>query len=474
MPCADVPLVQSILRRMIDLQRLLHDEHPTPTDDLLTLFAAEVDTPSDYLFESDHWGDVCGAGVQLAGLADQFRAALTAENCRDILHLDAGRVMAFVPDQIIGERLQKAVERLAPIKTGMVTISTICHVFTVRQLVEGLYRAPTHVIGIPGVNSYQGRVNRYFGVESQSTIPTPAQIAARHHFGEVIALTDQLLQRARESRLIRPFYERLPFAERCESCQIRPAERLLENIPICGICQRKRSAAPNTESYSALIMVRVPSLSKLRRSQRTPAAYRRLLTAYETAFGRAIERSGARCLWVSGDTALLAARAETALESVTRLMTTLIDLTRDTSLPFSVGIGAGNAEPQTLLKLANSAAADALRSPEPNRIALRFLDAARFESPSYTMDMVERLQSAARRFISARFPTDAFPDLSLQIARGTASLYYVYGRTRLDESHRRLLDGLEDEWGKDTMRFYHALDDLINLQMAAVGSGERT
>ncbi len=459
---------------MFDPYSLLRDEHATPTDDALTLFAAEVDDPCAYLFESESWLEVHGASRHLLAIGEQLRAALKAEGAADFLHADAGQIMTFVAavDQARLNPLQQAIERIAPETTGVVTISSVVQPLTVRQALEGLYRSPTNVIGIPGVNSYQGRINRYYGLDSPSTVPSVSAIAARRHFGETLTLIRQQLSAVRASQIIVPFYECLPFAERCASCRIRPAERLKAHNPICGICYHKQIAAqPNATAHlSALIAVRVPGMSRLLEEQRTPAAYRRTASTVYGALQRAVAGSGALLLWLSDNSALLAASTRDVLEATSRLFVTFAALTRGSlkaPLVLSIGVAAGSGSPPTLYRLAQQALAAALRSPDQNLSGLSLTSATRngaVEAPLYAPEALMRLQDAANQFAAARFPPDTLTDLPAQIARGTASMYYVYARTRLDANLRRLLDQVEEEWGKDSVRFYQALSDVITLQ----------
>lgn len=462
---------------MFDLNSLLRDEHAVPTDDTLTLFAAAVDDPYGYLFESESWLEVHGASRQLLTIGEHMRAALKAQGAAEVLHADAGQIMTFVApvkDQEQLAHLAQAIERIAPELTDVVTISSVVQTLTVRQALEGLYRAPTSVIGIPGVNSYQGRINRYYGLASPSTVPSANAIAGRRHFGEVLRLISQQLSAVRQAQFIAPFYECLPFAERCASCQMRPAERLNADKPICGICQRKRNAAQAAASahLSALIAVRVPGLGRLLEDQRTPAAYRRTAASVHGALQQSIAGSGALLLWLSGDSALLAAAARDVLEAASRLFVTFAALTRGslkTPLVLSVGVAAGSDRPSSLYRSAQHALVAALRTPDQNLSGLSLLSApgtphSTLEAPLYVPETLMRLQEAAIRFAAARFPPDLLTELPAQIARGTASMYYVYARTRLDAPLRRLLDQVEDEWGKDSARFYQALSDVIRLQ----------
>lgn len=459
--------------------------------------------------ESDAWREVYGAGRQLLSLEDRFRAALPEGI--DFLYLDPGQVLTFLPAESSASAadIPRRLARIGADMAGVVTISAISHAVSVRQLVQGLYRAPNGVIGIPGVNSYQSRINRYYGLDSPSTVPTAESVAGQQHFGQVIDLTRTLIAHERESRQIVPFYECLPFVERCGSCRVRPAERLIDDLPVCGVCERKRASAellaPRLEqgsqaldTLSALIFLRVPGMAALLEKQRTPAGYRLVNAAMANALRRAANGSGARILWQSGADVLLAASAANALEAVSRAFVTFTALARGSlreTLPLYGGVAVGDASPRVLYATAKSALADAIRLSVTGSagnapwIGLRVIPETPLtprgrqnlgvevphlrgegfrvrdsETPLYSPENLPQLQSAARTFAEVQFPARYFDDLPAQLARQTAAMYYVYGRTRLDADSRRRLDALEEDWGKDTIRFYQALSDVLGLQ----------
>ncbi len=460
---------------MIDLQTLFYDDNPPLTDDPITLFAAEVDDPYQYLFESDVWAETIGAGRQLLTLAEKLRVALPTG---ELLHADAGRILTLMADP--SSDLLSRVARVPPELTGVVTLSAITYPLTVRGVFRGLYRAPLTVIGIPGVNNYQTRINRYYGLDSPSSVPSADAIAARRHFGEVVALSRILIGRARESRLIVPFYECLPFAERCRSCRVRPSERLIEDIPICGICRRKRTAVSGSAATAppALIMLRVPARDRILEDQPTPAAYRRTATLLSEAIGRALTAGGSssQILWLSGADALLAVPAGESMAVAARILGHFATSLRghfQGAAVLHAGIVAGVGTPRRSFAAVQGALTDAIRA--GSEIGLRTGDARGTDLPSettlYAVDDLARLGQTARQFAAAHFPADVFADLSGQIARGTASLYFAYGRARLDGEARRLIDSLEREWGRETLRFYRALSDIVSLGVALNSDG---
>src|SRR5579859_3425683 len=197
---------------------LLRGETPEG-DETLALFAVEVDHALDYVFETAHWDEITGAARKLARAGDKLRAILSADgySAADLLHSTPGSILALCHDPALAKRWAEAAERAFAQETEIVTVSSVARTLTTRQILGGLYSSPRTVIGVPGVSDYQERINRYYGLASPSTVPTPDTVAERRHFGEIIALLHSLIRAARDSRRVLPFYEALPFAERCAS-----------------------------------------------------------------------------------------------------------------------------------------------------------------------------------------------------------------------------------------------------------------
>jgi hypothetical protein len=171
------------------LNPLLRGEQP-PADVPLFLFAAEFDQPLSYIFESDRWDEVIGAGHRIASAASKVRTVLAADGytANDLLHSDGGSLLALVHDRAVAARWVESIERAVATETDIVTVSTLIHPITIRQLTSGLYGTPRSVVGVPGVSDYQERINRYYGLSSRSTVPKEDAVAQRRHFGEVVAL----------------------------------------------------------------------------------------------------------------------------------------------------------------------------------------------------------------------------------------------------------------------------------------------
>ncbi|MHB8625561.1 MAG: hypothetical protein ACYDBJ_08475 [Aggregatilineales bacterium] len=472
----------------VGLGTLLTDQ-PPESDVPLIVCDAELDAPLHYIFESDgveSWTEAIGAGRQLAALPNQLSAALPTGSV--ILQADSGRIVALVPDSAEPGWTAR-LARILPEMTGIVTLGLGVMRLTTRQIFGGLYRAPENVIGIPGMTVHQARVNRYYHVESPSTVPPADRIAARRHFGEAVGLVNHLARRACEERTLVPFYECLPLVERCTGCRVRPAEPAPSSKPLCGICRRKREAAGKIAKshWAAVIGVRLPNADRLLLDQRTPGAYKRMATTIAEAWHYALfeaEKCGAgvKVLWQSGGAAWLIAPATEALAAAKALCRVFAAARVPGNPSLCVGIALGEYGARTLYTVAHATVADALadsaRSGNPGAIRVRLVHTSGLyevgpdtDGLRYTTDTLDRLHAAATNLATHHFPIDAFselPDLLTRQTAQAAALYFDHTRTRLDDRARRLLDPLIGDfgaaWGAGTARYFRAMADVFGVQ----------
>ncbi len=471
--------------KMTILRPLLRGEQPA-VDAALTLFAAELDQPLDYLFESDRWDEVSGAAQRLANAGEALRAVLEKDGYGpdDVFHTDGGSVLALVHDRAIAERWVEAVERAVALATDLVTVSTLVLPVTTQQIVGGLYRAPRTVIGVPGVNDYQERINRYYGLDSPSTVPKEDAISQRRHFGEVVALAHSLLLRARESRQIVPFYEALPFAVRCASCRTRPAERLdTANTPVCGVCLRKRTVSRTASRAAdlgrpALLWLEAVGLDRLLEQQRSVEAYRRVCREIGETLDLAIpSRVGATVLASGGGWMLLALPSGAALGAATSALEAIAvhyNMRPPTPIIVAAALGTEPDQFRALYDLLRQITAGLRRAADSGSCVLdvhileRDRPFGRFRKP-YTVDEARRLVTGVALLKEQALPDQALSDLAEQAARGSAGLYYTFERSRLSGAGQDLLKRLERTWDVGSVgsgpgpRFYTMLSDALAL-----------
>ncbi len=447
-----------------------------PTVDLpVTLFAAEFDHPLDYIFESERWDGISGASRRLARAGDKLRTILANDGyvVGDLLHNSPGSIFALCHDEGMAQRWAAAIERAVAQETDIVTVSTVVQTLTVSQLTRGLYRMPHSVIGVPGVNDYQERINRYYGLASPSTVPSADAIAQRRHFGEVVALVHGLLRRASESRQILPFYEALPFVERCASCGKRPAERLdADKFPICGVCLRKRSEAISPAlQHAGVIWLEAVGLQQLLERQRSVSSYQRLCVELNETLHKAIPAGVVVLSAGSGCMALLASAAqvlEAAIEALESI-TTHYSLKAPVAFAASVALSAALGNYRALTALAQESAAHVRRTVDGTASVLdiRLLDHPfdRFRKP-YSLDEAQQLIAGISLIREAKLADDLFPDLPAQASRGTAGLYYTFERSKLPQSAQQTLQRLERLWDMGAVpgpRFFAMLSTALIL-----------
>jgi len=117
---------------------LLRGERPSG-DFPATLFAAELNTPLDYLFESDHWNEVFGAGKRLMRAGDKLRAALAADgySAQELLCVTPSGLLTLAPDPATAARWTEQIERAVAQETEIVTVSTIAQPCDTQQILAG-------------------------------------------------------------------------------------------------------------------------------------------------------------------------------------------------------------------------------------------------------------------------------------------------------------------------------------------------
>jgi len=453
---------------------LLRGEQPT-ADSTVSLFAAALDRPLDYIFESDRWDEISGASRRVARAGENLRSILASDGyaAGDLLHNTPNSILALCHDEAVAKRWAEAIERAVAQETDIVTVSTVVHSLPVPQLTQGLYRSPRSVIGVPGVNDYQERINRYYGLTSPSTVPGADGVAQRRHFGEVVALLHGLLNRAEESRQILPFYEALPFAERCTSCRTRPAEQLdRDGMPVCGVCLHKRSEARSSRlDRAGIVWIEAMGLDQLLEQQRSPSSYQRLCSELNETLQKAAP-SNTQVLTVSNGSIAWIASAATALESATSALESITlhyGLRTPIAIAASVAFGPSSGAYRSLYKLAYETTSYIRRTAEGNttmldvRVAGQPFD--RLRKP-FSLDEARQLAAGIALLRDANLPSDLFPDLATQLARGTASLYYTFERSKLPQATQQTLQRLERIWEIGSVpgsRFFAMLSTMLAL-----------
>lgn len=181
----------------------------------LALLAADTDRTQAYVFESARLPEIRGASWKLDDLNRQIEQMVNdaiqeapSPPCQ-VVYAGGGGLLAIVP-QSQAEVLARKIEALYPQETIMATITAAWRPIT-EAMLEGGY--------------------------------PPDQDAP---FGALVRWAGTWLRRRKESKPVVPFIPALPYAERCASCQQRPANPQTLSWtqgPLCDVCRTKRDFA---------------------------------------------------------------------------------------------------------------------------------------------------------------------------------------------------------------------------------------
>lgn len=198
----------TILEPILDPEKTIPDEL---LDTSVIVFSADTDRTQAYVFESDKLPEIRGASRILTILNQgsprdhtdaAFLELLEEEHLPAdcLIYASGGGVLALLPsDEIVARSLADNLKQRYLDQTGLATISVETREFSTRHVA--------------------------------------------YRFGEVMQLMGLLLRASKARRMV-PFFERMPFASVCASCQNRAANDTAhgddeQEYPICWICQRK-------------------------------------------------------------------------------------------------------------------------------------------------------------------------------------------------------------------------------------------
>ncbi len=197
------------------LQPLLKGERPTDETVQqyggLALLATDADRSQDYVFESIKLPEIRGASRQLTDLNERIRERVKNCVCSEaVIFSGGGAALALLPDD---EHLLK-------------------------QLVTDTQEDYLRTTGAATVTCEWRRV-RAQDLLGGYPPDTRATLAP---FGTLVRWAGTWLRRRKEDKPPKPFYEALPYAVRCQSCRVRPAnpQRSFTDWALCPICRAKR------------------------------------------------------------------------------------------------------------------------------------------------------------------------------------------------------------------------------------------
>ncbi len=419
-------------------------------DALLTLQLLAFGDVRAYFTEVDTWGALHGAARQIEQLHARIERRIRFDSIPALL-AQPGRYLLAFEDAAQAERFRGEIAREAAALTGSLQINAAQLTLAASALFDGLLPIPSRVVGIPGVTPYQARINRYYGISNAGTVPTAEQASTHRHFGQVYArLLDQL---ETTNTGLAPFYECLPFMERCSACRERPASVFLNGEPRCQVCELRE----DTGASMAILAITLPDSARVLSRQTSPAAFARVAAAIEAITAPMLANPGALRLHDTYESRLIATPKRGLLDLLAKLPDA-VRLPSGDETRVLVSVAYGPASPRTLIDMAERGGLH--RTSSPDRIGI----ASSLDSFStYSADSLEWLRGTVERLRSANLPPDAFANLPEQIARGTAALYSTYERLRLSPLMLRALDATEAQWGRESARYYRALADALAL-----------
>lgn len=199
------------------VSRFFHEE--LGDANALSLISADTDRVKSYVFESARLPEVRGASVRLADLNETEIAELLWRDFglpHECLLYAAGGSALIVAPTALAKPIVESVEQLYLRETGIATISAVSRPTRPREWVKG-------------VGSGDGK------------------------FGDLVEWLGYDLRRAKDSRAFYPFFHAPPHAKRCDSCEVRPAQRQDRDPDgratfLCTVCQRKREFGRDRKS----------------------------------------------------------------------------------------------------------------------------------------------------------------------------------------------------------------------------------
>ncbi|MCX7949850.1 MAG: type III-B CRISPR-associated protein Cas10/Cmr2 [Treponemataceae bacterium] len=185
----------------------------------LSLISADTDRVKQYIFESAKLPEVRGGSALLTELNERGISEILWENYilppESLLYAAGGSALIVVPTSLARD-IATSIQTLYLNRAKLATISVVHRSFLPKEWVQGL------------------------GTKDP-------------HFGNLVKWLGYELRRAKEGRCYYPFYPSPPHARRCDSCEVRPAEKIEidlggEELFFCSICKEKRDLGRDTRS----------------------------------------------------------------------------------------------------------------------------------------------------------------------------------------------------------------------------------
>lgn len=222
-------LLQSAERTLKLERELFGDEKP------VCLLLGDVDSVKEFVYEGRGLPEIRGASQTLAEVEQEIGKRFRKKLCEDsLVYCGGGSFLAIVPTSEAGE-WKKEIELLYLERTKLATI-TIVLSSPLGYIDFGRGVPPygsSSVAGLKGKGVAEDLLFSHFEAISEER-------AERKNFGELVARLSADLQRAKQEKIITPFFPTLPVHQRCQSCGKRPAGKLDVEEFLCDPCFQKR------------------------------------------------------------------------------------------------------------------------------------------------------------------------------------------------------------------------------------------
>ncbi len=240
------------------LSPLLEGISPTESDverfGGIALLSADTDRIKDYVFETAKLPEIRGASMILdelnrSRIPELFRRKGLPVGDNDspscIVYAGGGSLLALAPEELVDE-LAEEIENLYPRHTDAATITCVVKRIRPDELIaasdQSTYEDVMALREKLSKDEWKRIIDYYHDDNETGDELTREQFMRRKNFSEIVALQGILLRREKESKKNACFIDAIPYARRCDACQIRPASRFVrepEERYLCPVCLRK-------------------------------------------------------------------------------------------------------------------------------------------------------------------------------------------------------------------------------------------
>ena len=249
----------------------------------LVLLIVDVDQIQNYVFESAKLPEMRGASLILdllnvrglgdardveiemdegpvRGIADVIRDANLDPEINVLYSAGGGALLALPPEK--ADQIGGSIERLYLETTLTVTVTTACRKLTITDLEHGFPLPSTWTktalrnVAPLSADLINANLSKRPADGGERAGANSRNLEELSGFGRIFSALSYEVRKAKEARTRLPFFELLPFSERCSYCHYRPSFRLAEEAderPICTPCHSKRQVGNKLSGHSHFI-----------------------------------------------------------------------------------------------------------------------------------------------------------------------------------------------------------------------------